>query len=92
MSILQEKTDPVQVGFEVIGGKAEPHFPNDPSIFVSHVTKGGAADGKLKVNDTLLRINSLETVNVDKRTAMQALWESSGVVNLVSNILHQLFF
>ena len=36
------------LGFELVGGKDDPQFPNDNSIFVSHVTKGSAADGKLR--------------------------------------------
>ncbi|XP_059176195.1 disks large homolog 5-like isoform X2 [Physella acuta] len=72
-----------ELGFDVIGGKEDPQFDNDPSLIVSHVTKGGAAEGKLKVNDTVLRINSLETINVDKRTALQAIRRSAGAIHLV---------
>lgn len=76
-----------ELGFDVIGGKEDPQFDNDPSLIVSHVTKGGAAEGKLKVNDTILRINSLETINVDKRTALQAIRRSAGAIHLVTFVL-----
>ena len=36
------------LGFDLVGGKDDPQLPNDNSIFVSHVTKGSAADGKLR--------------------------------------------
>lgn len=36
------------IGFDIVGGKDDPQYPNDNSIFVSHVTKGSLADGKLK--------------------------------------------
>ncbi|CAL1527985.1 unnamed protein product [Lymnaea stagnalis] len=74
---------PGEMGFDMIGGKDDPQFHNDPSLIVSHVAKGGTAEGKLRVNDTILRINSLDTINVDKRTALQALWKSSGAVSLL---------
>ncbi|KAK0049149.1 disks large 5-like isoform X1 [Biomphalaria pfeifferi] len=76
-------SDAGEVGFEIIGGKDDPQFHNDPSLMVSHVTKGGLAEGKLRVNDTILRINSLETINIDKRSALQAIWKSSGSISLV---------
>jgi len=37
-----------EVGVELVGGKDEPQYPNDPSIFISHVSKGSPADGKLR--------------------------------------------
>ena len=36
------------LGFDLVGGKDDPQYPNDNSIFVSHVTKGSLAEGKLK--------------------------------------------
>lgn len=83
-SFVQELSDTGHVGFEVIGGKDDPQFPNDPSIIVSHVTKGGPAEGKLRVNDTIMRINGVDTSNVEKRGALQALRKNSGIINLVS--------
>ncbi|KAK3761794.1 hypothetical protein RRG08_010119 [Elysia crispata] len=71
-----------KLGFEVVGGKDDPQFPNDPSLFVSHIAKGGAAEGRLKVNDMILKINSLEAVNVEKMVALQAIWKSSRSVNM----------
>lgn len=36
------------IGFDLVGGKDDPQYPNDNSIFVSHVSKGSLAGGKLK--------------------------------------------
>ncbi|CAG5124909.1 unnamed protein product, partial [Candidula unifasciata] len=72
-----------EFGFDIVGGKGDPQFPNDSNLFVSHVSKGGIADGKLKVNDTVLRINSLETVGINRRTALQALRNSLGPIHMV---------
>lgn len=35
-------------GFELVGGKEDPQFPSDNSLFVSHIIKGGTAEGKLR--------------------------------------------
>ncbi|KAL3877008.1 hypothetical protein ACJMK2_034768 [Sinanodonta woodiana] len=72
-----------ELGFKLEGGKDDPQFPNDNSIFVSHVSKGSAADGKLKVNDLLVRVNSTDVTNVEKRVAIEAVRNNSGVLNLV---------
>ena len=40
--------DTNNLGFELIGGIDDPQFPNDSSIIISHVSKGSAAEGKLK--------------------------------------------
>ena len=45
---LQRGLDPDDLGFDLVGGKDDPQVPNDNSIFVSHVSKGSVADGKLK--------------------------------------------
>ena len=36
------------VGFEIVGGKDDPQFPNDNSIYVCLVNKNSPAYGKLK--------------------------------------------
>ena len=45
---LQGGIDFDDLGFDLVGGSDDPQFPNDNSIFVSHVTKGSVADRKLK--------------------------------------------
>ena len=44
----QDGGDGQDVGFDIVGGKENPQFPGDNALFVSHVTKGGAAEGKLR--------------------------------------------
>ncbi|XP_049876272.1 disks large homolog 5 isoform X2 [Pectinophora gossypiella] len=39
------------LGFELSGGRDEPHYPNDCSIYVTNVKKGSVAEGKIKVLD-----------------------------------------
>lgn len=40
-----------ELGFELAGGREEPYYPNDCSIYVTAVKKGSIADGKIKVQD-----------------------------------------
>uniref|UniRef100_A0A2A4J3E8 Disks large homolog 5 n=1 Tax=Heliothis virescens TaxID=7102 RepID=A0A2A4J3E8_HELVI len=40
-----------ELGFELAGGRDEPYYPNDCSIYVTAVKKGSIADGKIKVMD-----------------------------------------
>lgn len=36
------------LGFELVGGRDDPHYPNDNGIYVASITKGSIADGKLR--------------------------------------------
>ncbi|XP_014677292.1 PREDICTED: disks large homolog 5-like [Priapulus caudatus] len=76
-------TDGSHVGFDVVGGRDDPQSPNDPSLFVSHVRPGGAADSKLRVNDCLVRVNNVDLMSVDQKMALQAVRSCGGLVNLV---------
>ncbi len=38
----------INLGIEVIGGKEDPHFPNDNAIIVANVHPDSCAYGKLK--------------------------------------------
>ncbi|CAH2044278.1 unnamed protein product, partial [Iphiclides podalirius] len=40
-----------ELGFELAGGREEPYYPNDTSVYVTSVKKGSIADGKIKVLD-----------------------------------------
>lgn len=36
------------LGFEIVGGREDPHYPNDNGIYIATITKGSAAAGKLR--------------------------------------------
>jgi len=36
------------LGFDLVGGRDDPQYPNDSAIYISSVVKGSVADGKLK--------------------------------------------
>jgi hypothetical protein len=37
-----------ELGFDLVGGRDDPHYPNDSGIYVSSIAKGSVAEGKLK--------------------------------------------
>ncbi|XP_028401415.1 disks large homolog 1-like [Dendronephthya gigantea] len=72
------------LGFSIAGGTDNPHYANDPGIFITKIIAEGAAshDGRLKVKDCILSVNSTSTVNVPHQVAVDALKASSGVITL----------
>ncbi|XP_069741558.1 disks large homolog 5a isoform X2 [Narcine bancroftii] len=71
------------LGFDVAGGAEEPYLPGDSGIFVIKVDKGSIADGKLRVNDCLLRINDMDLTNKDRKHVIKAVLNGGGVINVV---------
>ncbi|XP_007896675.1 disks large homolog 5a isoform X7 [Callorhinchus milii] len=71
------------LGFDVAGGADEPYLPGDCGIFVTKVDKGSIADGRLRVNDCLLRINDVDLTNKDRKHVIKAVLNGGGVINLV---------
>ncbi|XP_061197090.1 disks large homolog 5-like isoform X2 [Saccostrea echinata] len=74
---------PDNLGFDIVGGKDDPVLPNDYAVYVNHIVKGSVADGKLRISDVVLKINNMDVTNVDKRTVLQSLKNSSQVSLLV---------
>ncbi|PSN54915.1 hypothetical protein C0J52_01656 [Blattella germanica] len=79
------------LGFDLVGGRDDPHYPNDSGIYVASITKGSVADGKLKnlclsihrPNDCISRVNNLDCSNVSKRMVIETVRSSGGVANMV---------
>ncbi|XP_067876683.1 disks large homolog 5a isoform X10 [Heterodontus francisci] len=71
------------LGFDVAGGADEPYLPGDSGIFVIKVDKGSIADGRLRVNDCLLRINDVDLTNKDRKHVIKAVLNGGGVINMV---------
>ncbi|XP_008588929.1 PREDICTED: disks large homolog 5 [Galeopterus variegatus] len=78
-----EDIDLKSLGFDMAEGVNEPCFPGDCGIFVTKVDKGSIADGRLRVNDWLLRINDVDLINKDKKQAVKALLNGEGAINMV---------
>ncbi|NXU72473.1 DLG5 protein, partial [Oreotrochilus melanogaster] len=71
------------LGFDVAEGVNEPYLPGDCGIFVTKVDKGSIADGRLRVNDWLLKINDVDLTNKDKKQVIKAVLNGGGVINMV---------
>ncbi|XP_061653369.1 discs large homolog 1-like protein isoform X8 [Phyllopteryx taeniolatus] len=72
------------LGFSIAGGVDNPHIGDDPSIFITKVIAGGAAaqDGRLRVNDVILRVNDADVRDVTHSRAVEALKEAGSLVRL----------
>ncbi|XP_052414380.1 disks large homolog 1 isoform X12 [Carassius gibelio] len=72
------------LGFSIAGGTDNPHIGEDPSIFITKIIPGGAAaqDGRLGVNDCILRVNDVDVRDVTHSNAVEALKEAGCIVRL----------
>ncbi|XP_077581003.1 discs large homolog 1-like protein isoform X19 [Stigmatopora nigra] len=72
------------LGFSIAGGVDNPHVGDDPGIFITKVIAGGAAaqDGRLRVNDVILRVNEVDVRDVTHSRAVEALKEAGSLVRL----------
>lgn len=74
------------LGFSIAGGTDNPHYGNDTAIYITKLIPGGAAsaDGRLRVNDTILQVNDVSVVDVPHAAAVDALKRAGNTVKLVS--------
>ncbi|XP_044152385.1 disks large homolog 5 isoform X2 [Bufo gargarizans] len=79
----REDMDLKALGFDVADGVSESFFPGDSGIFVTKVDKGSIADGRLRVNDCLLKINDVDLTNKDRKQLIKAVLSGGDVINMV---------
>ncbi|XP_034088826.1 LOW QUALITY PROTEIN: disks large homolog 2 [Gymnodraco acuticeps] len=72
------------LGFSIAGGTDNPHIGDDPGIFITKIIPGGAAaeDGRLRVNDCILRVNDADVSEVCHSKAVEALKVAGSIVSL----------
>ncbi|XP_060933467.1 disks large homolog 1-like isoform X2 [Limanda limanda] len=72
------------LGFSIAGGTDNPHIGEDPSIFITKIIPGGAAaqNGRLRVNDCIVRVNECDVREVTHSGAVEALKDAGGLVRL----------
>jgi hypothetical protein len=75
------------LGFSIAGGTDNPHIGDDTAIYITKLIPGGAAaaDGRLRVNDTILQVNDATVVDVPHAAAVDALKRAGNEVRLVSS-------
>ncbi|XP_022095724.1 synaptojanin-2-binding protein-like [Acanthaster planci] len=73
------------LGFNIKGGRDQPHVPRDPGIFVTKIRDDGAAakDGRLQKGDKILEINDKDVRNVPHQDAVNEFVNSGEKVVLV---------
>ncbi|XP_046819894.1 disks large homolog 5-like isoform X6 [Vespa crabro] len=61
------------LGIMLVGGRDNPYYPNDTGVYVAQVTQGSTADGKLRVNDCIIRVNNVDCASVSSRMILETL-------------------
>ena len=69
-------------GFSLAGGKCRPVYNNDYGLYVVSVTRGGPADGKLKINDCLLKVGTLSCTAADSDSVLNLLRSTKRPISL----------
>lgn len=79
----QRDMDLKALGFDIAEGVNDPYLPGDCGVFVSKVDKGSIAEGRLRVNDWLLKVNDVDLTNKDRKQVIKAVLSGEGVLNMV---------
>merc|ERR1739847_168062 len=72
-------------GFNIIGGIDQPHLPNDSGIFISKISRKGAAckNGQLAVGDKLLSVNGESCEGATHQATLEMFHKAEQKVDLV---------
>lgn len=65
------------LGLVLVGGRENPHYPNDTGVYVAQVIQGSVMDGKLRVNDCIMRVNNVDCTSVSTRMVLETLRSST---------------
>lgn len=71
------------LGLDLAGGRDDPVMPGDNPVYISSISKGSVVEGKLKVNDCILRVNNMDCRDVDRSTVLSTLRSAASRVSLV---------
>ncbi|XP_036145401.1 disks large homolog 5 isoform X2 [Monomorium pharaonis] len=70
-------SDRGDLGLILVGGRDSPYYPNDTGVYVAQVTQGSALDGKLRVNDCIVRVNNVDCTSMSTRVILETLRSST---------------
>ncbi|XP_050531919.1 disks large homolog 5 [Daktulosphaira vitifoliae] len=71
------------LGIDLLGGRDDPLYPNDNAIYISSISKSSIAFRKLRVNDCILRVNSLDCSSISKRLVLETVRSLSSATLVV---------
>jgi hypothetical protein len=82
--ILERPTSTTSLGFSIAGGSDNPIYGNNTSIFITKLTQNGIAelDGRMRINDILVKVNDINCDAADHSLVVQALKEAGTQVRL----------
>ncbi|XP_070149401.1 disks large homolog 5 isoform X5 [Polyergus mexicanus] len=69
-------SDRDDLGLILVGGRDSPYYPNDTGVYVAQVAQGSAFDGKLRLNDCIVRVNNVDCTSVSTRVILETLRSS----------------
>ncbi|XP_011334481.1 disks large homolog 5 isoform X8 [Ooceraea biroi] len=70
-------SDRGDLGLILVGGRDNPYYPNDSGVYVAQVAQGSALDGKLRVNDCIVRVNNVDCTSASTRVILETLRSST---------------
>ncbi|XP_050404710.1 disks large 1 tumor suppressor protein isoform X4 [Patella vulgata] len=72
------------LGFSIAGGTDNPHIGDDPAIFITKIIPGGGAaqDGRLRMNDIIVKVNDADVSATTHAGAVEALKNAGSKVIL----------
>ncbi|XP_050455027.1 disks large homolog 5 isoform X4 [Cataglyphis hispanica] len=70
-------SDRDDLGLILVGGRDSPYYPNDTGVYVAQVAQGSAFDGKLRLNDCIVRVNNVDCTSVSTRVILETLRSST---------------
>merc|ERR1719150_270933 len=71
------------LGLDLAGGRDDPVCPGENPVYIASINKGSIVEGKLKVNDCILRVNNIDCRDVDRSTILSTLRGAGSSVSLV---------
>lgn len=73
------------LGFTVAGGIDNPHYKDDNSIYITRFIPNGPAalDGRLKLEDIIVKVDDIDLIDVKHSEAVSALKNSANRVQLL---------
>ncbi|KAL4154064.1 hypothetical protein QTP88_001897 [Uroleucon formosanum] len=71
------------LGIDILGGRDNPLYPSDNGIYITSVNRRSVAARKLRVNDCILRVNSLDCTSVSKRLVLETMRSLSSTTLVV---------
>ena len=71
------------LGLDLAGGRDDQVCLGENPVYIASINKGSVVEGRLKVNDCILRVNNLDCRDVDRGTVLSTLRAAGSTVSLV---------